>query len=436
MSAPTPARTAGPVTLALFGARSAGDYLAGLMTLHAREGDRVRLGLGDRATWALFHPDDVGAVLREQSDRTSKAQNYERHAPLHIRYLGRGLLTNDGEPWLRTRRAAAGAMHRGIGGELAGLCVSRARALSERWLAGGPRVIDVRDDLAALTMGVAARGLFGFEGEGDEALLARAARAVGRISEGSIRALTKPWTRVLDRVRNRPSSAREDVAVIDALAAAIIARGGRAPLLDRLRALELDPARLRDEVVTLLVGAFESNHHALTWALYELAGEPAVQTRLREELRASAPDAWPALEYPRSVAHEVLRLYPQGPVLTRAVREELPLAGLTLPVGARVLVSPWVTHRHRAHWKHPERFDPARFDEAAREARHPYAYFPFGAGPRRCVGEHFGLLQLTLALSALVERARFSRREGPVPLRPLVAITPGGPVRLYVEPAS
>jgi cytochrome P450 len=173
-------------------------------------------------------------------------------------------------------------------------------------------------------------------------------------------------------------------------------------------------ADLRDELKAILAAGHTTTASALAWTWYALSEPPDAQERLEEEChvllggRAPGVAALPDLGYTRRVIEEVLRLYPPTWLTARTLVEDVPLGGYTLPAGALVLLSPYVTHRHPAVWEAPEAFDPDRFAPAASATRPGLAYFPFGGGPRHCIGSIFATTEMQLIVAAVAQRYRLT----------------------------
>jgi cytochrome P450 len=187
---------------------------------------------------------------------------------------------------------------------------------------------------------------------------------------------------------------------------------------------EPDPAvgrtRLRDELVTLLLAGHETTASTLGWAFYLIDRHPEVADRLCEEARRVLGDRLPtyedlhALRYTVMVVEEVMRLYPPVWILTRQAQAADVVGGYAVPAKSDVLICPYVLHRNPALWDDPERFDPERFDPDRQSVRSTYAYLPFGAGPRFCVGNHLGMMEATFVLAMVARELRLSKVPGHV----------------------
>ena len=180
----------------------------------------------------------------------------------------------------------------------------------------------------------------------------------------------------------------------------------------------LTEGEVRDQVLVFLLAGHETTSTALTYTLHLLGQHPDVQHRVRAEVdtiaggRALTAQDVPALGYTTMVLKEAMRLYPSAPFLGRLAVQDDQIGGYHIPAGADVVLAPWITHRHPAFWDQPERFDPQRFTPEQEKARHRYAWFPFGGGPRACIGQHFSMLESVIALAALVRDFQFAARPG------------------------
>jgi cytochrome P450 len=203
----------------------------------------------------------------------------------------------------------------------------------------------------------------------------------------------------------------------------------------------LSEAELHDELKTILVAGYTTTASALAWIWYVLSEQSDAREQLEEECRSAgshAPgvDALPRLGYTRRVIEEVLRLYPPTWLTARTPVEDDTLGGYTIPAGTLVLLSPYLTHRHPDIWTAPERFDPDRFTSERAAARAAFAHFPFGGGPRRCVGSAFATIEMQLIVSAVAQRYRLTVLPG-ARIVPTAGLTlrPSPSVPIQLQPA-
>lgn len=396
----------------------------GMMTSAATEyGDVARLPVGPKRLYFFNHPDHAKHVLADNN------ANYQKGIGLvHARRaLGDGLLTSDGELWRKQRRVIQPAFQNRRLTQYAGVVGQEATRLAERLATrvDGPPV-DVLDEMTRLTLGVLGRTLLdaeltGFRGVG-ESFAAVQDQAMFELETLS----AVPTWIPLRRQRRFRRARRHLQEVVDVLAAE---RGqeveGRDDVLSRLilsTRAEADPQvgrqRLRDELVTLLLAGHETTASTLGWSLHLLDQHPRLRDRVRHEATSVLGGRVPGYEdlhrlrYTAMVVQEAIRLYPPVWILTRKARGEDEVGGYRVPAGADLLICPYTLHRHPRFWEDPERFDPERFDPAGLTNRPTYAYIPFGAGPRFCVGNNLGMLEATLVLAVLLRDLRLEGLPG------------------------
>jgi cytochrome P450 len=417
------------------------------------DGDVVRFLVGPPGrrfeVYGVFHPDGVQSVLAGSRGRYSKATRvYQEIAAA----LGWGLLTSEGDQWQRQRRLIQPLFTRRAIAGYATLMAEEASAAAARWApgAGVAATVDAHVEMTRLTLRVVGRTIFG--DDVDEARdVMRSAFPV--VTRHAFRRAMSPvplpasWP---TRANIRAARARRDLyAVVDAL----IARRKRAgadgeDLVSRLlRARDpdtgaaMDKQQVRDEALIFLLAGHETTSIALTFALDLLGRHPREQELVHDEVdrvlggRPPALDDVAALERAAMAIKEAMRLYPPAPGFGRRAEDEDEIAGCRIPRGARVVLSPWATHRHPAFWEDPEAFDPSRFVPKHEAARHRYAYFPFGAGPRACIGSHFALMEAIVALAVLMQRFRLRAARPRAPLDASgITLRPARPVLIELAP--
>jgi len=444
-AAPIPSGPKGPPLVGhLFAFRR--DPLAFLSRV-ARDypGDVVRFRPGPRDVYLLKHPDLIKDVLVTHQHDFSKSRGLE-WAKL---FLGEGLLTSEGEFHTRQRRLAQPAFHRQRTGGYADDMVRQAVRARERWSAG--QVLDVDGEMMRLTLAVVSRALFGRD-------VAESAEQV-REDLASIIALFPRFSLPLFGLIQKlplPSNVRFDRAVarLDALVYGLIAErqrdgGDHGDLLSMLLLARdeegggrMTDRQLRDEVITLLLAGHETTSNALTWTWYLLSQNEEVEARWRDELRrvlaGRAPtfEDLPALPYTEMVLAESMRLFPPAWGMGRRALRDVTLGGFAIRKGAILALSPFIVHRDERFWPDPLRFDPGRFTAEAKAARPRFAYFPFGAGARSCIGEPFAWMEGVLLLATIGQRWRLRLLPGhPVELQALMTLRPRHGMRMVAEPA-
>jgi cytochrome P450 len=250
---------------------------------------------------------------------------------------------------------------------------------------------------------------------------------------------------------------RRAAAAMDELYAVcdgIIAARGKAPAADAEGGEDLltllaaagaadgtgfDAAELRDQVLIFLLAGHETTATSLAFALHLLGRHPEEQVRAREEISRVLGDRTPEaadldrLPYLTQVLKEAMRLYPAAPVIGRKAVAATEIGGHVVPAGADVILAPWVTHRHPAYWPDPDRFDPGRFAPEAEAGRPRYAWFPFGGGPRACIGQHFSMLESVIALAMILRAYEFEAVDTEVPVHTGITLRATGPARCRIR---
>ena len=410
----------GPTGFPLVGVfpRARHDPLGFFMECARRHGDVTSMRLGRHQVYLLSHPDHVAYVLRDNAGVFAKGPPATR-----VRALFHDSLTVvDGDRWRERRRQLQPAFQPGQRAQFASVVTRATEEMLERWrpLAERGEPVDAVTEMRRLTQTTIIRACFGdiaaAEVEGLGHALDVAVSHVDRRLWSALGWLEVPtpatarYRRALGAidtfVSRMVSEARRSAPPPGSLLAALV---GSFPNAERR-----SDADLRDELKAILVAGHTTTASALAWTWYALSEHPDAQERLEEEChvllggRAPGVAALPDLGYTRRVIEEVLRLYPPTWLTARTLVEDVPLGGYTLPAGALVLLSPYVTHRHPAVWEAPEAFDPDRFAPAASATRPGLAYFPFGGGPRHCIGSIFATTEMQLIVAAVAQRYRLT----------------------------
>ncbi|MEW5872626.1 MAG: cytochrome P450 [Chloroflexota bacterium] len=423
------------------------DPLAFLTRMARQHGDIVCFRVGPRQLYLLNHPDFIKAVLVDDQRNFVKSQAFQRARVL----LGDGLLTSEGELHLRQRRMIQPAFSQARIAGYAQYMVEGAASISRNWQDG--QVVDMQAEMAHLTMGIVTRALFGVDVD-DEASELRQATA-DLVAQFNL--LTSPVYAWMQRLPARLAgwlpinrSARRAAQRLEDLVQGMIAsrrgNGNQADdLLARLLAAQdgetgMSDRQVRDEVMTLFLAGHGTTANALTWTWYLLAQSPAVGARLHAELSGVLNGRHPSavdlesLPYTRRVLSESLRLYPPAWVIARQALADYPLGGYCIPRGATVLISPWVTQRDPRYFSDPLRFDPERWRPGQQAGRPLFAYFPFGGGPRVCIGEHFAWMAMTLALAILAQDWKPGLLPGcQLTVQPAITLRPRNGLRMILQ---
>lgn len=401
------------------------DPLDFVLRRQAELGPIYRIRIPFRDLYICSHPDLIREVLVDRNRLFRKSVAYRE---MRIA-LGNGLLISEGDLWLRQRRLMQPAFHRTA---LANLYHTMREEI-EGWLdhiappSFGEARRDMLPEMTALASSIAMKTLFS---TGDRTHNERAARQITDAQAYILWRLSRPWLTPFFRFLPRHRRFLKDMVDFDTMVYDLIAERRlsgehRNDLLDLLLHARdeetgepMDDRQLRDEVLTLYVAGHETSANVLAWACHLLATHPDWQERLAEEARLGFQGPTPSWEelqgmpLVRQVTEETLRLYPAAHAIGREAREDMDLAGLALKKGNIMFMSVYALHRNPALWESPHEFRPERFSEAAVAGRHKFAYLPFGAGPRLCIGAQFALQEIPLALASLVRRYRLEAIPG------------------------
>lgn len=382
----------------------------------------------------IFNPNDIEAILTTQARSYRKAQTLR--SPFFQRLVGNGLVTSEGEFWRRQRRLAQPAFHRQRISSYGEIMVQYARRLIETWKDGEER--DLSREMNRLTLEVVVKTLFNSD-------VSRDADQVGQTLTSLVQPFrsqaTLKW--ILDNRLPTPGHRRyfNSVSEIDRIVFRIIAERrasgyDEGDLLSMLLQAQdddgssMNDAQLRDEVMTLFLAGHETTALTLSWSWYLLGLNPEAERKfhaeLDEVLGGRTPDVsdLPRLKYTEMIAKEAMRLYPPAYAVGREAIEETELGGYVVPKGTQVFAFQWVTHRDERYFDEPAAFKPERWTNGMSEQLPKYAYFPFGGGPRQCIGNYFAMMEVVLLLATIGQRFRFSLLDEKVELLPVLSLRP------------
>jgi cytochrome P450 len=341
--------------------------------------------------------------------------------------LGNGLLLNEGGSWRARRRTIQPELRRERVEAWTGVIRRWTALILSRWSDNAVR--EVYADMGALTMGVAGEIVFGIDALSDDGL-ARALRAAVRATTEGLPFRVVPAMRLIPTPRNLAEA--RILRDLDREVRALIARRrGGDPGRDLLGALLRcdgpdSDRQLRDDLVTLFFGAYDTTSNALAWALYLVASHPRVAEVLAAETGTARP-------YAEAVIDETLRLYPSGWAESREALRDFDLGPHRIARGTTIVVSQWVAHRDPRYYEQPEEFRPERWVDGLADRLPPGAFFPFGIGPRRCVGAALAMVESVMVLAAVTAEWELSPA-GPRAPRPeaIFTLRPKGGVPLRV----
>jgi cytochrome P450 len=412
------------------------DPIGAMLRWRDDHGDFVPIRFGPFRAHMAYGPAEIEEVLTDRAADFRKSFGTRMLIPL----LGNGLLTAEGDEWLRHRRLASPAFHRE---RVAGYGRTMARYAEDSgdgWHDG--ETVDVHADMTALTLRIVARTLFDTD---VTARIEEVARLGTEIQDfyydrfASLRFLIPTWLptpgnrrlgqaiRRLDEVvygiirERRPGEDRGDL-----LSVLMLARDDRGA--------GMSERQIRDEVMTLLLAGHETTALTLTWAFLLLDRNPEARERLEDELeavladRTASPEDVPALPFTQAVVNETLRLYPPAYVTGREAVRDTQIGGVRIPKRHIVLISMYATHRDPRFFTEPDAFRPERWLDGLEKRLPRAAFIPFGMGSRKCIGAAFAMMEATLLLATIARRWRFELQPTPIASQPAITLRPAAPV--------
>lgn len=401
---------------------------------------------GRRVTF-IVAPDLIRRLLVDEAERFTKAETMRRTlGPV----LGDAILTADGERWRWQRRTAAPPFrHDRIAGFVPAM-IKAAEETRARWLATpAGHEVEVAHEMMRTTFDIIVETMLSGRGGIDVAGVEKAVTdyvgQAGWIAAMTLLGLPRwvPYPGVGRARRARDRLRREVARTIEGRRAAAVPHQDLLALLMEARDPEtgraMDDRDIADNLLTFMLAGHETTALALTWTFYLLSLHPAVEAEVRREIAAVtggdalAPEHVERLALTRRVIQEAMRLYPPAPIIVRTAAEDVSLGEVFIERGSNVYVPIYALHRHEALWDEPDRFDPDRFLPEAAKARDRYAYLPFGAGPRICIGMSFALVEATAVLATTLRDVRLTLRPGHVPeLRSRVTLRPANGMPMTV----
>ncbi|HEY7417379.1 MAG TPA: cytochrome P450, partial [Ktedonobacteraceae bacterium] len=389
------------------------DPLNGPVQWARKHGDVIHIKIRRVHIFLLFHPDDIRELLVVKHEDFYKGDGVMKLD----RMLGRGLVTSEGELHRRQRRLVQPAFHRQ---RIAGYAVAMAEAARQQalsWQDG--TTVDMTAEMMQVTLAIVGKTLFNTDVENE----ADAVRDGLMTSMEAFRALgLSPIGDLIERlplpINARLRQAREKLDkiiyhIIDEHRRAGIDQGD---LLSMLLAAQdedgssMSDQQLRDEVMTLFLAGHETTSHALAWTWYALSQNPEVLAKLQKELdtvlagRTPTMDDISQLPYTQQVLTESMRHYPPIWAIDRRAIRDTTIGDVRIPKGARVVMNQYAVHHDSRFYPDPERFDPERWTPEAQASRPKFSYFPFGGGPRLCIGEQFAWTEETILLATLAQQ--------------------------------
>ena len=407
-------------------------------------GDVVRSRFLYLHAYFLYNPADIETMLTTNAKSYRKARSLR--SPFFYRLVGNGLVTSEGDFWRRQRRLAQPAFHRQRISSYGDIMVEYTnRALAE-WKNGEQR--DIARDMTRLTLEIVVKTLFNSDVSNDAdhvgAMLAEIVKPFA--SQATLK-----W--IADNRLPTPGHRRyfNAVSEIDRVVFRIIGerRASGTDEGDLLSMLlqaqdedgsQMNDAQLRDEVMTLFLAGHETTALALSWSWYLLATHPEAEKKFHAELdevlgkngsRAPEVADLPRLKYTEMIVKETMRLYPPAYAVGREAIEETEIGGFRVPRNTQLFAFQWVTHRDPRFFERPSEFEPERWASESIQNLPKYAYFPFGGGPRQCIGNYFAMMEVVLLLATIGQRFKFSLvKDHPVEVLPVLSLRPKNGIKV------
>ena len=417
------------------------DPLGFLPTLAREYGDIVTMRFYKFRVYYVNHPDYIEEVLVNQARKFIKGRILRANKGL----FGNGLLTSEGDFWLRQRRLAQPAFHRARIAAYAETMVRFTERMQEGWRDG--QTLDVHAEMTRLTLQIVAKTLFDADVDADAQEVGRALEAIMEHNSDFRRLILTPsWLPTLRNIRAALATRRLNKIIYRIISQRRTAGRDAGDLLSMLlHAQDEDGSRmtdrqLRDEVITLFLAGHETTALTLSWTWWLLAQHPQAEAKLRAELDAVLGGRTPTLEnlpklrYLDHVITESMRLYPPAWGMARLTIEDAEIGGYKIRKGCGVSLSQWVVHRDSRWYESPEEFRPERWEGDLLKRLPRFAYFPFGGGPRQCIGNSFALMEAALILATIAQNFRLRLVPGQV-VAPLASITlrPRNGIRVTLE---
>ncbi len=420
------------------------DSLA-FITLCREYGDVVKMRFLYLTVYFVYHPNDIEYVLSTNAKNFIKSRSLR--SPFFQRLVGKGLLTSEGEFWRRQRRLAQPAFHRQRISAYGEVMVDYANRMLSTWKDGETR--DIHRDMMKLTLEIVVKTLFNADVSDD-------ADRVGRVLSEMVKPFASQATLQWILDNRLPTSGHRRfyraAKEIDDIVFRIIGErranpSDRGDLLSMLLEAhdeddgsQMNDRQLRDEVMTIFLAGHETTALTLSWTWYLLAKHPEIEKKFHNELdevlKGSPPTVadMPRLKYTEMIAKESMRLYPPAFGVGRESIEHCEIGGFRVPAKAQVFMFQWAVQRDPRFFEEPDRFNPDRWTEELTATLPKYAYFPFGGGPRACIGNYFAMMEVVLLLAGIGQHFRLPlASEAKVELFPAMSLRPKTGIEVVVS---
>ena len=421
-----------------------GDQLRYFVNLVGELGDMIELPLGPNNVLMLNHPHAIEQVMQRNAKNYHKSRYYGPLKPI----LGDGIFLAEDEIWLRQRRTAVPSFQGCQLKRMTDIMRQATEEMLEGWQATYKRdePLDLVPAMTQVTLDIVLRTLLSYRIEASSRDVMSALTVLLQEAERRVWALL-PLPLSVPTPANR--RLKRSLDVLDQLVEGIVqqrqASGERGDdllqlLIDaqpEMQAAGMPGTLLRDQVLSTILAGHETTANALSWTFILLSKNPDVRRRVEAELAEVLGGRQPdfqdlhALTYTKQVFFEAMRLYPPVWTLSREAMADDEILGRHVAKGTTVMLCSYAVHRRPEYWPNPEGFDPDRFSPEAQESRPRHAYFPFGGGPRKCLGERFAILEALIILASVLQRFRLDLTPGQdVRPEPMITLRPSGSVQM------
>jgi cytochrome P450 len=421
------------------------DPLAFFVSTFAEYGDIYNVNSNLYTIYVTANPEHIQEIMVTNKKDYAKSDDYKI-----LKYsLGNGLLTSEGDFWKKQRRIAQPAFHRGSMKKLLDIMVASTQKTIESWK--GKTQVELTDEMSFLALDIVTKCLFGTKLETDYVKIQEAITVENEYLAERIMKPFKPpfWVPTSKNRAYRKARSYSSNLILDIIKERQENPSEHHDLLSMLMSTEdedtgekMSNQQLKDESITIFVAGHETTANALSWTFYLLSQHPEKMQLLQDEienvLQGSNPDfqSLKELSYTQMVLEEAMRLYPPAWTIVRKVAHDTNMDGYDFKKETRLILDVFMLHRHPDYWENPTDFEPKRFEPEEKKKRHKYAYIPFGAGQRMCIGNNFAMMEMKIVLVMLLQNFNISlaKNAPEVVPEPLITLRPKNGILMDLSP--
>ncbi len=422
------------------------DLLGFVTRNFAQYGSIWKIEAGNEVQFMISEPDLIQEVTVKQADKFHKSADYTNPDKGLSRFLGSGLLTNDGDFWKRQRKLVAPAFHTKRIEAYAQSMIDSTQAMLDRWQ--GQSQLDIDDEMMRVTLQIVVKTLFNVDISQDAKRIGDAMTALQEMvgNNDIVEALLPAWIPTPQRFRSRRAVRDLDDIVYRLIADWRKIGEDHGDLLSMLLLARDDEdngmtdKQVRDEAVTLFLAGHDTTANTLNWTWYLLAQNPDIEAKLHAEIDTVLNGSTPTLAdlrrlpYAEMVIKESMRLFPPAYFYGRVAIDDVQLGSYSVAKGTGIGISSYSVHRDPRWWDEPLAFRPERFSPENTDSIRKYSYIPFGAGPRVCIGNSFAMMEAHLMLVLIAQRYKLHLSAGQiVEPSPLLTMRPKGGLHMHLE---